>query len=197
MLFNERSYLPFNFINTGRDMRWRLDMWKTVVVGATALMLTASTLAYAQGPSREAERLSEADIAHLTDARINVVKAALQLTADQDKLWPPVEEAIRARGKDRQTRLAAIQKEVGELRGKSPLEVLRDRNPVDFLSQRADALTQRGADLKKLADAWRPLYQTLTPDQKRRLAHLAIVALREMRNPVERRRILEEEGEEE
>jgi len=172
-------------------------MWKTVVVGATALMLTASTLAYAQGPSREAERLSEADIAHLTDARVNVVKAALQLTADQDKLWPPVEEAIRARGKDRETRLAAIQKEVGELRGKSPLEVLRDRNPVDFLSQRADALTQRGADLKKLADAWRPLYQTLTPDQKRRLAHLALVALREMRNPVERRRILEEEGEEE
>ena len=79
-------------------------MWKTVVVGATALMLTASTLAYAQGPSREAERLSEADIAHLTDARVNVVKAALQLTADQDKLWPPVEEAIRARGKDRETR---------------------------------------------------------------------------------------------
>ena len=172
-------------------------MWKTVVVGATALMLTASTLAYAQGPSREAERLSEADIAHLTDARVNVVKAALQLTADQDKLWPPVEEAIRARGKDRQTRLAAIQKEVGDLRGKSPLEVPRGRNPADFLSQRADALTQRGADLKKLADAWRPLYQTLTPDQKRRLAHLAIVALREMRNPVERRRILEEEGDDE
>ena len=172
-------------------------MWKTVVVGATALLLTASTLAYAQAPStREAERLSEADIAHLTDARVSVVKAALRLTPDQDKLWPPVEDAIRARGKDRATRLAAIQKEVGELRGKSPLEVLRDRNPVDFLSQRADALTQRGADLKKLADAWRPLYQTLTTDQKRRLAHLAIVALREMRNPVERRRILEEEGEE-
>jgi hypothetical protein len=37
----------------------------------------------------------------------------------------------------------------------SPIEALRDRNPVDFLSQRADALTQRGADLKKLADAWR------------------------------------------
>src|SRR6516164_9073866 len=172
-------------------------MWKTVIVGATALMLTASTLAYAQGPSREAERLSEADIAHLTDARVNVVKAALQLTADQDKLWPPVEEAIRARGKDRETRLAAIQKEVGDLRGKSPLEVLRDRNPVDFLSQRADALTQRGANLKKLADAWRPLYQTLTPEQKRRMAALAIVTLRELRNATERRRIQAEEDEDE
>jgi hypothetical protein len=82
-------------------------------------MVTASTLTYAQTPStREAERLSEADIAHLTDARVSVVKATLQLTADQDKLWPAVEDAIRARGKDRQTRLAAIQKEVGELRGK-------------------------------------------------------------------------------
>ena len=82
-------------------------------------------------------------------------------------------------------------KEVGDLRGKSPLEVPRGRNPVDFLSQRADSLTQRGADLKKLADDWRPLYQPLTPDQKRRSA------VREMRNSVERRRTLEEEGEEE
>jgi hypothetical protein len=87
--------------------------------------------------AREAERISEADIAHLTDARVSIVKAALQLTPDQEKSWPAVEDAIRARGKDRQTRLAAIQKEVGELRGKSPLEVLRDRSPVDFLSQRA------------------------------------------------------------
>jgi hypothetical protein len=62
--------------------------------------------------------------------------AALQLTPDQDKLGPPIEDAIRARGKDRQARLEAIQKEVGELRGKSPPEVLCDRNPVDFLSQR-------------------------------------------------------------
>jgi hypothetical protein len=90
-----------------------------------------------------------------------------------------------------------VAKEAAELRDRSPIENLRDRNPVDFLTQRADALTQRGADLKKLADAWRPLYQTLTPEQKRRMAALAIVTLRELRNATERRRIQAEEDEDE
>jgi hypothetical protein len=136
-------------------------------------------------------------VAHLTDARVNVVKAALQLTADQEKLWAPVEDAIRARAKDRQTRIANLQKEADELRGRSRLEILRDRNPVEFLNRRADALAQRAADLKKLAGAWQPLYQTLTPDQKRRMASLALVALRELRNGGEHRRLRADEDEDE
>ena len=75
------------------------------------------------------------------------------------------------------------------MRGRSRLEVLRDRNPVEFMQRRAEALTQRGADLKKLADAWQPLYQTLTADQKRRLGHLAIVTLHELRSGVEHRHL--------
>ena len=66
--------------------------------------------------------------------------------------------------------------------------MLRDRDAVDFLQRRADALAQRSADLKKLAAAWQPLYKTLTPDQKRRMAFLAIYVLREMRDALEDRR---------
>ena len=171
-------------------------MLKMAAVGTAALFVTASSLAYAQAPAvRSLERVTEADVAHLTDARVNVVKSALQLTPDQEKLWPAIEDAIGARAKDRQTRVANVAKEAAELRDRSPIENLRDRNPVDFLSQRADALTQRGADLKKLADAWRPLYQTLTPDQKRRMAFLTVLVLREMRNAVEQRRVRAEEEE--
>jgi hypothetical protein len=61
---------------------------------------------------------------------------------------------------------------------------LRDRNPVDFLHRRADALAQRAADLKKLADAWEPLYQTLTRDQKRRMAFGTFIVLRRTGNAV-------------
>jgi len=173
-------------------------MLRIVAMGLTALFVTVSPLAHAQTPSaRVLERLTEADVAHLTDARVNIVKSTLQLTADQEKLWPAVEEAIRARASDRQTRIANLEKEAAELRGRSRVEILRDRNPVDFLRQRADALAQRSADLKKLADAWQPLYQTFTPDQKRRMGHLAIVTLREMRNPAEHRRLLAEEDDEE
>ena len=57
---------------------------------------TAAPLAYAEQAASH-DRLSAADLEHLTDARIEIVKAALQLTPDQEKLWPPIEEAIRAR----------------------------------------------------------------------------------------------------
>jgi hypothetical protein len=65
------------------------------------------------------------------------------------------------------------------------LEALRDRYPVEFLHRRADALAQRAADLKRLADAWQPLYETLTPDQKRRLGLTTIIVLRRIGNAVE------------
>jgi hypothetical protein len=64
---------------------------------------------------------------------------------------------------------------------------LRDRNPVEFLNRRSDALAQRAAELKKLAGAWQPLYQTLSTDQKRRLGFLAVYALRELRDAAEQR----------
>jgi LTXXQ motif family protein len=170
---------------------------KIVAVGATALFVTASPLAYAQAPAgRALERLSIADSTTLTDARINIVKAALQLTPDQDKYWPAIEEAIRVRAKDRQALIANAAARVSELRDRSPIEVLRDRNPVDFLHRRADALTQRAADLKKLADAWQPLYPTLNPDQKRRMAFLTILVLGEMRNGVEQRLLQSEDDDE-
>ena len=171
-------------------------MLKIVTAGATALFMTVSTLTYAQAPSKdtkELERLNEADVAAVTDARVNVIKSTLQLTADQEKLWPAVEDAIRARARDRQTRLANLQKEADELRGKSRVEILRDRNPIEFLNKRADALEQKATDLKKLSEAWQPLYQTLTPDQKRRLGHLAIVTLHELKSRAEHRHLQSED----
>jgi hypothetical protein len=135
-------------------------MFKIITAGLTALFVTASPLVYAQAPSG-GERLSAADLGRLTDMRINIVEAALQLTPDQEKHWPAIEDAIRNMAKDRQARMAAAAARLNELRDRSALEAIRDRDPVAFLQRRADALTQRGADLKKLADAWQPLYQTL------------------------------------
>jgi hypothetical protein len=154
------------------------------------VLVTGSSIGYAQNLSAEpAQRVTAADLNALTDARLNIVKTALQMTADQEKYWPAIEDAIRARAKDRQTRLQNAAARVADVRDKSPIEVLRDRNPIEFLNRRADALAQRSADLKKLAAAWQPLYQTLSPDQKRRLGFVATVALRELRDGVEQRRL--------
>ena len=167
-------------------------MLRIVAAGVTALFVTAAPLAYAEQAASQ-DRLTAADWDQLTDARIKLVKAALQLTPDQEKLWPPVEEAIRIRAKDRQARLATAAERVRELRDRSRIEVLRDRNPIEFMKRRADRLVQRAADLNRLADAWQPLYQTLDPEQKRRMAFLAIFAMRELRDAAEERRVRSED----
>ena len=165
-------------------------MKNIVVVGATALFLAASPLAHAQTPSPATpERLNAADRNTLMDLRIDLAKAALQLTPEQEKFWPAVENAIRARAEDRKARVAKISETVGRRADQNPIEVLRNRDPIAFLQRRSEALAQRSADVDKLADAWQPLYQTLTPEQKRRLGFVAVSALRELRDGVEERRI--------
>jgi hypothetical protein len=160
-------------------------MKKKVAVAATALLLTASPLAYAAETSSTVgmQHPTAADLNSLTDARVGIVKAALQLTPEQEKYWPAVEEAIRARAKNRQARL----ERVAELRGSNPMEALHERNQVEIMQRRADALSQRAADLKKEADAWEPLYKTLSQDQKKRMAYVTFVAARGMRDAIERR----------
>jgi len=167
-------------------------MLRTISAGMTALaVITGPSLGNAQSPSAgpASQRVTAADMNALTDARIAIVKSALQLTAEQERYWPPIEEAIRSRAKDRQSRLESVTTGAADRADRSAIENLRDRNPVEFLNRRADALAQRAADLKKLAAAWQPLYQTLTPDQKRRLGFVAVSALRELRDGVEERHI--------
>ena len=173
-------------------------MMKLVMLGTTALFLTASSIANAQSAqtsqtssSATPERLSAADQKTLTDLRIDLVKAALQLTPEQEKLWPPVESAIRARAEDRKARVAKIQETVGRRADESRAEVLRNRDPIAFLQRRSEALAQRSADLDKLAEAWQPLYKTLSPEQRQRMGALALFVLHDMSDVVERRRLLQ------
>lgn len=175
-------------------------MLKIVVSGTTALFLIASPIANAQSSqttsSVSPERLTAADRNNLTDMRVDLVKAALQLTPVQEKLWPPVESAIRARAEDRKARVAKIQETVGRRADESRVEILRNRDPIAFLQRRSEALAQRSADLDKLAEAWQPLYKTLNPEQRQRMAALAVFVLRDMSDTVERRRAVQSDDDE-
>jgi len=156
----------------------------------TVLFVAGS--AYAQEASHA--RLNPTELNILTDARIGMTKAALQLTPEQQKFWPPIEEAIRARAEARVHRIAQI-RSLAEQAGQ------REFNPVELMRGRAEGLTERGANMKRLADAWQPLYQTLNPDQKQRMRLLAMHVVREVRGALERRRMAEmmsdpEEGDE-
>ncbi|QOG16258.1 MULTISPECIES: Spy/CpxP family protein refolding chaperone [Bradyrhizobium] len=164
-------------------------MMKVVVIGTAALLLTVPSIARAQTPSPATpEKLNAVDRSTLMDMRIDLTKAALQLTPDQEKLWPPVESAIRARAEDRKARVAKISETVGRRADQNAVETMRNRDPIAFLQRRSEALAQRSADLDKLAEAWQPLYKTLNPEQRQRMGALAVLVLHDMSDVVERRR---------
>ena len=135
-------------------------MWKTLVAGTAALAIAGSTLAYAQqpAPAEQSHRshLTADDIAAFTDARIAAFKTVLKLTPPQEKNWPAVEQALRDIGKERAARLEARRADH------------QHRDAVERLQVRAAALTDRATALRRLADAEKPLYESLDQTQKRR-----------------------------
>src|ERR1700712_313183 len=72
-------------------------MKKFAIAGIAALAIAGSTAVYAQHNRSwfHNERMSSEDRAAFADARIAAVKAGLKLNADKEKLWPPVESAVR------------------------------------------------------------------------------------------------------
>ena len=154
-------------------------MSRWTIAALIALCLTGISPVAAQTPAITKEApASEADWKAFNERRIEIVKFALQLTPAQEKYWPAIEEAIRARGEARRARMARL----ASLAGKPG-----ERNVIDLLRERADGLAQRGASLKKVVDAWQPLYESLDDRQKLRLRLLAVVVLREIRDVAENR----------
>jgi hypothetical protein len=145
-------------------------MKKILLAGTAALVLAGSTAVYAQHRPwfHGHMRMSAEDRAAFADARIAAVHAGLKLNADQEKLWPPVETAVKEFAKLRIDRANA--------RMNAMRDDNRDRqtpdDPVARLRDRAEAMGTTAAALKKIADAADPLYKTLDDGQKRRLAIL-------------------------
>jgi len=101
--------------------------------------------------------LSQEDFNRLVDARIAAIKAGLKLSADQERLWAPVESAIRAAASGRFARME--QRPDRE-----------QRQSMDFmqrLERRSAMMTERAQRSAAVTTAMRPLWDTLTEDQKR------------------------------
>lgn len=141
-------------------------MSRLVACTFTALLIAAPSMAIAQTPQPMQAQTEAKD---LTDLRIAVVRHALELSPEQQKYWPAIEAAIRARADARRQRLQNIATRVGE---DQP-----NRDFIKILQNHAKNLSERGTELKNLADAWEPLYVTLNDAQKQRMRVLARVVL--------------------
>lgn len=141
-------------------------MRKFLLAGVAALAIAGTTMVYAQHSPwfREHMRLSTEDRAALTDAQIAAVHAGLKLTPDQEKLWPPVEAAVRDFAKMRIDRANARMNARPD-----DQDAERQDDPVARLRERADNMAASATAMKKIADAADPLYKALDDGQKRRL----------------------------
>ena len=157
-------------------------MLKSMIAVTAVLAIAGSSIVYAQqrsgepggsarsdegGPRSEQHYQPSADdINAFTDARIAALRAGLQLTPDQEKNWPPFEQALRDLVKLHQQR-----KQEREAGGEQQLP----SNPFERLQRRADALLNFGFGLKQLAEVGTLLYQSLSDAQKHRFAFLAYI----------------------
>ena len=125
-------------------------MKRRMLLTSTAAALGAGLIAataFAQQPTPPANppatnskpAISAEDRAALIDARIAAIKAGLKLTAEQEKLWPPVETAARDMAKQAQDARAA--------RGTQNT----NEDPVERMARMGEQMTQRGAAMVKVA----------------------------------------------
>ena len=122
-----------------------------------------------RGPSPET-------IARLQDGRIAMAKTALKLSPDQEKLWVPVEEKIRAGFDERRKAREAWDAKREERRaekakgedGKREKLALPERieKRSERLTARAAKMTERAAKAKEFAEVLKPLYASLSEEQK-------------------------------
>ncbi|HEY7384292.1 MAG TPA: Spy/CpxP family protein refolding chaperone [Beijerinckiaceae bacterium] len=103
-------------------------------------------------------RMSPEDREAFADARIAALHAALKLNAEQEKLWPAVEQAVKELGAQRRSQTGGWRETRRQLRDDFPAGL---RSIADRQATRAEAL-------RRVADAVAPLYATFDEGQKRR-----------------------------
>jgi LTXXQ motif family protein len=92
------------------------------------------------------------------EAQLKGMKTGLRLTADQERDWDGFESVVKAAA---EARVLALQKEQAG-----------DLSPMDRLNAKAERLTQGQADLEKIVQAAKPLYESLDATRKHKFIAL-------------------------
>ncbi|MCX5581710.1 hypothetical protein [Kaistia terrae] len=111
------------------------------------------------------EVYTDGDARAVLNARLVALAAVLELSPEQEKFWPPVENSIR--------KIAAQ----SIARGKQRANAAPPADVLDVLERVSDAELMRSQDLTGFVAAARPLAASLTEQQRNRLpAFLGIVS---------------------
>ena len=134
-------------------------MRRLAVVTLAALLATPALAQSGPEGSNPFERMNRGDLDSLVDARIAAVQAGLKLDPEQQKLWPPVEQALRAFAAERMSR----RQERHEGRVAPPTDFM------ERLDRRSERLSRAAESQRALTSAMRPFWASLSERQKRLL----------------------------
>jgi hypothetical protein len=138
----------------------------TVGLSVATMLSPAMVRAEERGP--RGHGFSQEDKAAFLDAKLAAVKVGLKLTPAQEKNWPAVESAIRAYDKAKQDQMDA--------REKAAHDENQHKDLIDHMRRKAQFLAAYAAETNKLADAVKPLFDSLDDAQKHRLGILLHMA---------------------
>jgi hypothetical protein len=136
-------------------------MRKILFASIALASLASATFAFdalAAAPDASQMQLVQERHAVMLEAHLAAMKAGLKLSAEQEKNWPAFEAAIRDAEKARADRWRLARARMSE--GERP-------SPLERMTMMADHLQKMGAQLQAVAEAGKPLYDSLTDEQKR------------------------------
>jgi hypothetical protein len=156
----------------------------SLVAVATSFLATVNVFAQSNPPDASGwAQHWAADHQALLNAKLAGLKAGLQLTPDQEKLWGPFEAAVRDAAEMRMQHMQEMMQRTGRTHmggmdhpGRMDEMDMGEGgrgSPLDRLDALANRLTEVGAALKKVADTGKPLYASLDDQQKRIFGFLA------------------------
>ena len=134
-----------------------------VAVSVSSFALTAAAAGDQSAEAAHKERMQHwaADHEAMMDARCGGMKTALKLTPEQNPLWEAFENAVRGGAKSRTDDTRQI------------MENRERMSSVERMAATAGHMARRADELKKIAEAAKPLYGSLDDTQKRKFELLS------------------------
>jgi hypothetical protein len=113
--------------------------------------------------TRRPREMSATDLRAIVDARLAGVPTGLKLTAEQQRLWPSVEEALRGIAAERIARI----EERRSARSAPQAQPAPERDLAQRLEERSRRASEAAQRLQALSSAMTPFWASLNDDQKR------------------------------
>ncbi|MGY3581902.1 hypothetical protein ACVIGB_000026 [Bradyrhizobium sp. USDA 4341] len=111
----------------------------------------------------------------IADERLADAKAQLKLTADQEKSWPAIDAAVRSLYQIQANQMNAMLERAHS--GRGPID------PFEAIGLRADSMAATAVAMKAVVAASKPLADTMSNEQRIRLADLGNLRMARPRPP--------------